>query len=170
MEHLSTIKFAMGYEKNRSFLVIPKSPKVGKRVEKIGLGPFKLSLELFCEITSLMNYSLNWCNSLRHVICNCHLAKAKWPIIYCLGHIHTSRSMSISCLWQLSTQQNSYSISLLLGTVTILWLDSDCVASVDDCQQSGDWAANGSVVIVLPAIVNRHYTVTVQSQYRDCAL
>ena len=27
-EHFSAVKFAMGYEKNMSFLVIPKSPKV----------------------------------------------------------------------------------------------------------------------------------------------
>ena len=31
----------MGYEKNMSFLVIPKSQKVRKKVEQIGLGSFK---------------------------------------------------------------------------------------------------------------------------------
>ena len=41
MECLSAVKFAMGYEKNMSFHVIPKSPKVLKKVEKIGLGFFK---------------------------------------------------------------------------------------------------------------------------------
>ena len=30
MEHFSVVKFAMGYEKNMSSLVIPKSPKVWK--------------------------------------------------------------------------------------------------------------------------------------------
>ena len=39
-KHFSAVKFYMGYEKNMSFLVIPKSPKVGKKVEKIGLGSF----------------------------------------------------------------------------------------------------------------------------------
>ena len=39
MEHFSAVKFAIGYEKNMSFLVIAKSLKVGKKVEKIGLGP-----------------------------------------------------------------------------------------------------------------------------------
>ena len=35
------VKFSMGYEKNTSFLVIlTKSPKVWKNVEKIGLGSF----------------------------------------------------------------------------------------------------------------------------------
>ena len=36
----------MGYEKNMSFLVIAKSPKVWKQIEKIGLGSFKLHLKL----------------------------------------------------------------------------------------------------------------------------
>ena len=33
-EHFSVVKFDMCYEKNMSFLVIPKSPKVWKNVEK----------------------------------------------------------------------------------------------------------------------------------------
>ena len=40
-EHFPAVKFAIGYEKIISFLVIAKSPKVGKRVETIGLGFFK---------------------------------------------------------------------------------------------------------------------------------
>ena len=40
-KHFSAVKFYMGYEKNMSFHVIPKSPKVLKKVEKIGLGSFK---------------------------------------------------------------------------------------------------------------------------------
>ena len=47
----------------------------------------------------------------------------------------------------LFTQQNSYSVRHLLGTVTT-WLGSDCVVTVDNCWKSGGWAANGSVVIV----------------------
>ena len=35
------MKFDICYEKNKSFLVIPKSPKDGGKVEKIGLGSFK---------------------------------------------------------------------------------------------------------------------------------
>ena len=66
-------------------------------------------------------------------------------------------------------QQNSYVfVSHLLGTVTTLWLDGDCVVTVDNCRQSGDWAANVSVVTALPAVVNSRYTVTVQSQCSDC--
>ena len=38
-EHFSDVKFAMGYEKNMSFLVIAK--KFEKKNEKIGLGSFK---------------------------------------------------------------------------------------------------------------------------------
>ena len=67
------------------------------------------------------------------------------------------------------TQQISYSISHLLGTVTILWLDSDCIVTVDSCRQHGDYNAIGSSVTVLPAVVNRHYTVTIQSQRSYCA-
>ena len=42
-EHFSAVKFVMGYEKNMNFLVIVKSPKVWKKVEKIGLGPLSCS-------------------------------------------------------------------------------------------------------------------------------
>ena len=38
-KHFLAVNFSMGYEKNMSFLVIAKSPKV----EKIGLGSFKYS-------------------------------------------------------------------------------------------------------------------------------
>ena len=33
-EHFSAVKFAMGYEKNMSFLLIPKSQEVGKKVKR----------------------------------------------------------------------------------------------------------------------------------------
>ena len=44
MEHFSAVKFAVGYEKNMNFLVMPKSSKVWKKkkVEKIGLGSCKM--------------------------------------------------------------------------------------------------------------------------------
>ena len=38
-KHLSAVNFVMGYGKNMSFLVIPKSPEVWKKVEKIGWAP-----------------------------------------------------------------------------------------------------------------------------------
>ena len=43
-EHFSALKFAVGFEKNTSFLGIPKSPKVGKRIAKIGLGSCKTEI------------------------------------------------------------------------------------------------------------------------------
>ena len=67
------------------------------------------------------------------------------------------------------TQQNSYSISHLLGTVTTLWLDSDCVVTIDNCRRHGEYTAICSSVSVLPAVFNSQYTVTVQSQRSDCA-
>ena len=42
VECFSAVKFAMCYEKNMSFLVIPKSPKVWKKVEKVGLVFFNI--------------------------------------------------------------------------------------------------------------------------------
>ena len=39
----------------------------------------------------------------------------------------------------LITQENSYSASHLLGTVTTQWLDSDGVVTVDNCWQHGDY-------------------------------
>ena len=59
----------------------------------------------------------------------------------------------------LYTQQNSYSISHLLGTVTTWRLDSDSIVTVANCRQQGDCA----VVTVLPAVNNSDYTVTDQS-------
>ena len=37
----SSMKFAMGYEKKRAFLCYQNCQKFEKKVEKIGLGPFK---------------------------------------------------------------------------------------------------------------------------------
>ncbi len=39
--HFSAVKFTTGNEKNMSFLLIPKSPKVWKKSETIGPGTFK---------------------------------------------------------------------------------------------------------------------------------
>ena len=36
--HFSAVKFVMGYEKNMSFLVLPKSPKVRRKKKKVALG------------------------------------------------------------------------------------------------------------------------------------
>ncbi len=41
-EHFSAVKFTRGNEKNMRFLLIPKSQKVRKKSEVIGLGSFKL--------------------------------------------------------------------------------------------------------------------------------
>ena len=60
---------------------------------------------------------------------------------------------------------NSPSINHLLGTVTTWCLDSDCVVTIVNYQQHGDWAANDSAVTVLQAVFNSDYTVTVQSLY-----
>ena len=62
--HLSAVNFVMGYEKNMSFLVIPKSPNVWKKgLKKIRLDSFnkkeshlKLKLSTFCELSQ--NYQL----------------------------------------------------------------------------------------------------------------
>ena len=35
MEHFPAVKFAMGYEKNMSFLVITKSPKLWKKLKNL---------------------------------------------------------------------------------------------------------------------------------------
>ena len=67
-----------------------------------------------------------------------------------------------------STQENSYSISHLLGTVTTQWLESDSAVTVNNCQQPRDWATNDSVVTVLPAISNSDYIVTIQVPRSHC--
>ena len=54
MENISAVQFDMVYEKNMSFLMRPKSPKVCKKVEKIGLGSFKcLSIYTICPLVNL---------------------------------------------------------------------------------------------------------------------
>ena len=63
----------------------------------------------------------------------------------------------------LNTQQNSYSIGHLLGRVTTHWLDSDGVVTIANYQEHSDWAANGSVVTVLPAVNIGDNIVTVLS-------
>ena len=40
-EHASAVKFHMDYEKNMSNILVPKSQKVWKKVEEIGLSSFK---------------------------------------------------------------------------------------------------------------------------------
>ena len=41
-EQFSVVKFAMGYEKNMSFLLIAKPQKFWKKVEKVELGSLKM--------------------------------------------------------------------------------------------------------------------------------
>ena len=87
-----------------------------------------------------------------------------------VSHGTLIRGIGLFCT-DLSTQQNFYSISHLQGTVTVLWLDSDCVATVENCQQHSDWAANDSVVTVLLAVVNSDCVATVENcqQHSDLA-
>ena len=40
------------------------------------------------------------------------------------------------------TQQNSFSIRHLLGTVTSLWLDSGGIVTDDNCLQHGDYTVD----------------------------
>ena len=82
--------------------------------------------------------------------------------VFLKGFSQFPRTKTLDELAITRTQENSYFISHQLGTVTT-WLDSDGVVIVNNCQQHGDWAANGSVVTVLPAVNNGDYTVTVQS-------
>ena len=68
---------------------------------------------------------------------------------------------------------NVHSKSPILSvTVTTLYdWTSDCVVTVNNCQQSCDYmyTAICSSVTTLPALVNSHNTVNVKSQCSDCA-
>ena len=56
-ECFSAVKFAMGYEKNMSFLVVPKSLKIWKKkIEKIRLDSFKWSCGVVCHVKSSSHY------------------------------------------------------------------------------------------------------------------
>ena len=63
MEHISAVKFDTSYEKNMSFLVIPKSPKVGRKIEKIGLGSFnnELMQDSMCKAEHSKNATGAFC-------------------------------------------------------------------------------------------------------------
>ena len=63
------------------------------------------------------------------------------------------------------TQQSSYSVGHLLGTVTTRWLDSDRVVTVVNCQKHGDYTVD-QVVTMLMVVSKSDYTVTVQSLCR----
>ena len=78
-----------------------------------------------------------------------------------LGSIFCSSLTLWACM--LTMWSNSYSISRPLDKVTSKWPDSDSVVMVDACWQHSDWAANDSIVTVLPAVNKNYYTVTVQS-------
>ena len=67
-----------------------------------------------------------------------------------------------------NSQQNSYSISHLLDIVTTRWLDSDSEGTVDNCRQHCDYTPIGSLVAVLPAVINGDYAVTLQSPCSHC--
>ena len=99
-EHFSAVKFAKSYEKQMSFPVIPKSPRVWKKDEKIGLGSFKSSSEgvsnsnwvalwtgriYLCQRASVFvltilsdKYNAHWKNT---EICPCQGKKRDKPII-----------------------------------------------------------------------------------------
>ena len=70
-----------------------------------------------------------------------------------------------------STQHISYSICHLLGTVTTLGLDSDCIVTVENCWQHGDYIGIGSSVNVLhlstvtTLSLSSHSVVTVSSRW-----
>ena len=62
---------------------------------------------------------------------------------------------------QVSTQQNSYSISYLQDRETTWWLNSDIVVTVVNCWQQGDYTAIGTSVTMLPEFINSDYTINV---------
>ena len=66
IKHFSAAKFYMGYEKHMSFLVIPKSPKVGKRL-KNRMGSFKCIDHLYHNLLLAMLNLLN--NHDKSILC-----------------------------------------------------------------------------------------------------
>ena len=58
MEHSSAVKFNMGYEKNMSFLVTPKSPKVRKKCWKSDWAPSMLYMQDTAYCTKVKNLKL----------------------------------------------------------------------------------------------------------------
>ncbi len=67
--HFSAVKFDRGNEKNMSFFLIPKSPKVSEKSEAIGPGTFKFNKWMLCNFLwhNLCNLQLS---GLRHFLIN----------------------------------------------------------------------------------------------------
>ena len=57
-ERFSAVKFSMGYDKNMSFFVIPKLPKVWKKVERYDWAPL-IHLTLVLPVLTLI-YRIPW--------------------------------------------------------------------------------------------------------------
>ena len=104
MQHFWAAKCYMGYE-NMSFLVIFKSPKVGKKVEKIGLAPLRTQeldsfslvythlivfLFLILSVATNMTWILKMFNVWKLTCCYRHLIRAwKWLNLKYTGNWYT---------------------------------------------------------------------------------
>ena len=65
---------------------------------------------------------------------------------FSIRHSHRRRKGKTFLKMTILSQQNSYFISQLLGSVTTRWLGSDSAVTLGNCRQQGDCAANASVV------------------------
>ena len=117
-----------------------------------------------------------WLQRVRSLPCACayvalfahRLAYNRYAIAHAYNAANTHAQGIEGSEWPGPLKPKSY--SLVEGNQSIAqWLDSDGVISVDNYWQHGDWAANGSVVTVLPALNNSDYTVTVQSLCSHCS-
>ena len=90
------------------------------------------------------------------VLCNTNMCMKYNVLIPC-----------ITCTVLVYTQQNSYSLSHLIGTVTTQWLDSDHVVTAVNCQQHRNFTVDQ--LFSHSAAINSDYTVTVQSLSSHCA-
>ena len=115
MEHFSAVKFAMSYEKNMSFLVIAKSPKVWKKkVEKIGLGSFN-------TFNTLHVFSIS----------------AFWMQSVCL----TNHALNLSAIWSTTTMHTIYKIASFLCASHLPTPFDTSLAPVFTCLRSALWVA-----------------------------
>ena len=130
-KHLSAVNFVMGYGKIWAFLRYQKSPKVWKKVEKIGLGSFKLKQQ-FQMLSSWWHFL--YC-------CCCCCMDSCWCCIFglellghslsggvnrhCQGFPKVSSLKLVVGLWRLTGSKTPNLLSTCWYIIVCIWHTQD---------------------------------------------
>ena len=100
------------------------------------------------------SYQTIWTyNSLPLYVAARRLPTTDFPFQFPWLRGRVSSSTKVNCF--INEASSNYTAKPLPVTYQTQWLDSDSmIVTVDNCQQHGDWVANGSVVTILPEVNN----------------